>query len=54
LVAKDHIQEPFIVINADDLYGPDAYKQMSSFLSHINEKQIAMVGYVLENTISEV
>jgi hypothetical protein len=27
---------------------------MSSFLSHINEKQIAMVGYVLENTISEV
>jgi len=32
-VAKNIIQEPFAVINADDFYGADSYKRMAKFLS---------------------
>ena len=32
LSAKDVINEPFVVINADDFYGNDAYRVISKFL----------------------
>ena len=54
LVAKDLIEEPFAVINADDYYGSNSYKHISNFL--INEcspSLMAMVGYTLHNTLSE-
>ena len=56
LVAKDVIDEPFAVINADDYYGPNAYQIMRQQLEKINAEQsdeYAMVGYVLRNTLSE-
>ena len=55
LVAKDEINEPFAVINADDFYGKEAYQAMSDFLVRKSKAQgdYAMVGYKLKNTLSE-
>ena len=54
MVAKQLINEPFAVINADDFYGSDAFKTMSQFLqSGISDNENAMVGYILKNTLSE-
>lgn len=56
LVAKDVINEPFAVINADDFYGYNAYKMMAEKLQQIGQQggdEYAMVGYVLGNTLSE-
>jgi NDP-sugar pyrophosphorylase family protein len=52
----DTISGPFAVINADDYYGADAFQSVYEFLAHTrdNEKyQYAMVGYILENTLTE-
>ncbi len=54
LVAKDAIQEPFAVINADDYYGITAFQSMADFLIHkCNEKLYSMIGYILKNTLSD-
>ena len=55
LVAKDVIDEPFAVINADDYYGVEAYRMMADQLNQMvsNGDEYAMVGYVLRNTLSE-
>ncbi len=54
LVAKDLIHEPFLVINADDFYGYNAFQKMGDFLiRHCAPKQFGMVGYLLKNTLSE-
>jgi len=54
LVAKKFINEPFLVINADDFYGYSAFKQMADFLIHrCTPKNLGMVGYMLKNTLSE-
>ena len=55
LVAKDEINEPFAVINADDFYGKEAYKTIADFLAQKKNRQgaYAMVGYKLENTLSD-
>ncbi|MCF6360832.1 MAG: nucleotidyltransferase [Cyclobacteriaceae bacterium] len=54
MVAKNLINEPFAVINADDFYGSDAFKTMSAYLqNNISENENAMVGYVLKNTLSD-
>jgi len=57
LVAKDVIQEPFAVINADDYYGREAYRIMADQLTQManrgNGDEYAMVGYILRNTLSE-
>jgi len=54
LMAKACIKEPFAVINADDYYGVEAFSTMADFLKNsITEKEYAMVGYQLANTISE-
>ncbi|MDE6204210.1 MAG: nucleotidyltransferase, partial [Lachnospiraceae bacterium] len=50
------IDGPFAVINADDYYGQQAFQMIYDFLaSHEdNEKyQYTMVGYLLENTLTE-
>jgi len=52
LVAKDEVNEPFAVINADDYYGPGSYRQMKDFLVSGNDNY-AMVGFTLRNTLSE-
>lgn len=54
LVAKDLIHEPFLVINADDFYGFNAFQKMSHFLTNrCTTNQFGMVGYLLKNTLSE-
>ncbi len=54
LVAKNLIDEPFTVINADDYYGYHSFEIMSKFLSNPeNSNDYSMVGFVLNNTLSE-
>ena len=54
LVAKDFINEPFAVINADDYYGTNSFKIMADFLlNNCSKTQMSMIGYILENTLSE-
>jgi dTDP-glucose pyrophosphorylase len=55
LAAKDIIQEPFAVINADDFYGSSAYMAASACLDCLadSERKAAMVAYRLRNTVSE-
>lgn len=52
LCAKNVIHEPFLMINSDDFYGYDAFKVASEFLDN-NKNEIAIVGYNVENTITE-
>ena len=54
LCAKDDVHEPFAVINADDFYGADSFVKAYDFLiNKCNEKTYAVIGYELENTLSE-
>ncbi|NJB86952.1 dTDP-glucose pyrophosphorylase [Lewinella marina] len=54
LVAKDVVNEPFAVINADDYYGVEAFQKMASFLvAEADPETFAMVGYVLHRTLSD-
>lgn len=55
LAAKDEINEPFAVINADDFYGANAYKTVIDYFKEINPESsdYCMVGYQLGNTITE-
>lgn len=54
LVAQNVVNEPFVVINADDYYGEDAFKSIADFLIHeATPDHNAMVGYVLKNTLSD-
>jgi len=54
---RDEVQGPFAVINADDFYGRAAFEALSGYLAHAEDKggfyDYCMVGYVLENTITE-
>lgn len=53
LSCKDIINEPFIVINADDYYGKEAFVKMYNFLTNNAPDDICMAGFVLKNTLSE-
>ena len=57
LCCKDVVKEPFLVINADDYYGKEAYAEAFGYLTaekEQSEKQkLCMVGFVLKNTLSE-
>lgn len=54
LAARDLIHEPFIVINADDYYGKEAYRQLHDWLLLEHEDNAyAMAGFILKNTLSE-
>ncbi len=43
---------PFAVINADDYYGPEAFRLLYDFLSTPGDEHLA-VGYLLENTLTD-
>lgn len=55
--ARELIDGPFAVINADDFYGRDSYVQAAKFLTQPEltdgVEHYAMVGYQLENTLSD-
>ena len=53
LALRNHIQEPFMIINADDYYGKDSFKIMYEFLSNPENKEFSMMGYKLENTLTD-
>ena len=53
LCARDVVQEPFCVINADDYYGVDAYRTIYEELCRLPQNgKATMVGYLLKNTVS--
>lgn len=55
LMAKDVINEPFAVINADDFYGADGYASAFDHLSRLKDEaasEYCMVGYSVCNTLS--
>lgn len=53
LCAKDYINEPFIMINADDYYGYNAYSEASEILDNIGPNDIGIIGYNVLNTMTE-
>lgn len=56
LSCMDEIDGPFVVINADDYYGRDAFQVIYDYLaSHQDDEKYryAMVGYILENTLTD-
>lgn len=53
LCAAEHVEGPFAVCNADDLYGTDAFRQLFGHLTASPPlTEAAMVGYRLADTIS--
>jgi len=54
LCCQDVLDGPFAVINADDFYGPGAFKAIYDFLASNEEEHLyAMVGYRVRNTVTE-
>ena len=56
LSVREIVDGPFAVINADDYYGPEAYKEIFDYLSGHPDGDVyeyAMVGYLLKNTVTE-
>ena len=57
LSARDGSDGPFAVINADDYYGPEAFQKIYDYLlanpDRDGKYEYAMVGYLLENTVTE-
>ena len=54
--ARNAVKEPFLVINADDYYGKDAYKTAHDFLVSCENREkplFGMVGFILANTLSD-
>jgi len=51
LCAEPQVDTPFCVINADDFYGRNAFDVMHRHLQASGD--YAMVGYLLENTLTE-
>lgn len=54
LCARHKINEPFIVINADDFYGKDAFEKAHGFLDkQVSPSKYAIIGYELIKTLSD-
>lgn len=54
--ARKAVKEPFLVINADDYYGKDAYKTAHDFLVSCENREkplFGMIGFILSNTLSD-
>lgn len=57
LACKNVVKEPFVIINADDYYGKEAFMKLHEFLLSGNTDEdkinLAMAGFSLKNTLSE-
>jgi hypothetical protein len=57
LAAEAVVQEPFLMINADDFYGEDAFRKIAGDLVEPRpadgKSHYSMVGFYLKNTLSE-
>ena len=52
LCAKDYVDDAFMIINADDYYGVDAFLKASSYLDNIKDNTYGIIGYKAINTIT--
>ncbi len=56
LSVRKIVDGPFAIINADDYYGPEAFREIYSYLSEHEDGDVyeyVMVGYLLKNTVTE-
>ena len=53
LSAKKYVDDNFAVINSDDFYGRDAFMKLAAHLKNADKGHCCMVGYVLDNTLTE-
>lgn len=54
LAARDYLKEPFVILNADDYYGKEAFRAIHDFLvTHPAGSGFCMAGFRLRNTLSE-
>lgn len=54
LCCKDVINEPFVIINADDFYGREAYQVAADYInSNSSEYTYGLIGYYVKNTLTE-
>ena len=54
LAARNQINEPFCVINADDFYGYDSFEKMAKFLTtEVADDRYSLVGYQIDKTLSD-
>lgn len=58
LCIRDVVKEPFIVINADDYYGKEAFRKLYQYMVNADDAEnsvydICMAGFILSNTLSE-
>ena len=57
LAARDVVDGPFAVVNADDYYGPEGFREIYDYLAANPDRpdcyEFAMVGYRLGNTVNE-
>jgi UTP-glucose-1-phosphate uridylyltransferase len=53
LAASSLVREPFAAINADDYYGAEGFAGLARFLGSASAGEYAMVGYRLDQTLSD-
>ena len=54
LAARPFVDGPFAILNADDYYGPEAFRVIYDHLcAHPSGDEYAMVAYRLENTVTD-
>ncbi len=55
-VARNHVREPFVVINADDFYGAGSYRSLVEYMATNSDPastRYSMIGYQVKHTISD-
>ncbi len=56
LCCRDVVSEPFVIINADDYYGKEAFVKVHDYLVNAKNTDVlnwCMAGFILKNTLSE-
>ena len=57
LACKGVVNEPFVVINADDYYGKEGFRKIHSYLEELEKNgskyDYCMAGFLLGNTLSD-
>lgn len=53
LAARDVIDSPFVVLNADDYYGKEAFVKLHDYLCFEAKDEFCMAGFKLKNTLSD-
>lgn len=54
LAARNQVNEPFCVINADDFYGYEAFEKMAQFLTtEVADDTYSLMGYQIDRTLSD-